>query len=441
MWANEPTTYSEFAVLASGQGGAVSPIVAPDGLPVVTAVDGIPAAPALLAHAAAALGVSGTADFTGTPLDPVALALADALRRQRIQRMRLEGGEERDVVVLPVPLRSLAGRTLLERIFHPELTPGHVTPDTRVAWTPTVPAYGAAPAEPVLPVPKFDPGVAYLALPVDGSVPIICQMRRSAIGWPEHVAKRTFAQERLDAIPASELELALPYRTGRIAASDHSGYLDLVANCADYGVWVVSRRAVAEALAAFARSLAALHKAGEVHGDLKPSNVLLTVSGPAAIDSLDLRTGERAAAMTRGWAAPEQILGTNVSPQTDIYAIGLHLLELICGVLYGEESQVAIPVGGRALERHTLLRNPGVFVDATEAPIAASAVEPWRGLIERCLRFEPADRFADVAEVADAVAELASADTLTGEYRVPLAFGRRSTVRAEGGEAGPGWLV
>lgn len=145
--------------------------------------------------------------------------------------------------------------------------------------------------------------------------------------------------------------------------------------------------------------------------------------------------------MTRGWAAPEQILGLPVCPQTDLYAFGMLLLEFVNGVLYGEEAQITIPVGGRLLERHTLLRNPGVFIDPDTAPIARGAVEVWRELIERCVRFEPSERLASMREAAAILDSVTASGSLTGEYRVPLSFGSRVTAGRVGGETGPAWLA
>ncbi len=216
-------------------------------------------------------------------------------------------------------------------------------------------------------------------------------------GGPEVAGKRQFAPERLDCVPESEIEFWLRSGKERVAAADHEKHLALLAQDPSYVEWIVTRNAAVKALAGLARGLNALHDTGEVHGDLKPANILLTAEGAVAIDSLGLRDGQRSAAMTRGWAAPEQVLGLPVSPRTDQFALGMLLLEITCGVLYGEEAQITIPVGGRAVERHTLRRNPGVFIDADSAPIARGAVEEWRDLIERCVRFRAA-RSADLDE-------------------------------------------
>ncbi len=82
-----------------------------------------------------------------------------------------------------------------------------------------------------------------------------------------------------------------------------------------------------------AEALATIHAAGGVHGDLKPSNVLLAPDGPRVTD-LGIARAAAATPLTRGGAlvgtlgylAPEQVVDGRVRPASDVFALGGVLL-------------------------------------------------------------------------------------------------------------------
>ena len=94
-------------------------------------------------------------------------------------------------------------------------------------------------------------------------------------------------------------------------------------------------------LRATARSLLGalghVHAAGIVHGDLKPSNLLLRAPGAVVLadfGSAGLAGDPRAAASAAGtplYFAPEQFQGAPASPATDLYAVGAILWEAATG--------------------------------------------------------------------------------------------------------------
>jgi hypothetical protein len=97
------------------------------------------------------------------------------------------------------------------------------------------------------------------------------------------------------------------------------------------------------ALVAVLEGLTVAHAGGVVHGDLKPSNVLLTASGLVKLcdfgvaQSLGPRkdgSGRRIRAGTPQYMAPEQFETTvDLDPRTDLYAVGAMLYQVLTGLL------------------------------------------------------------------------------------------------------------
>jgi serine/threonine protein kinase len=110
------------------------------------------------------------------------------------------------------------------------------------------------------------------------------------------------------------------------------------------------------------------HRNLVVHRDLKPSNILVTGAAPGHVKLLDFGiaklldeaegnalTGSDTRLLTPDYAAPEQILGQPVSTQTDVYALGVLLFELLTGRLpyrsAGSGPRVAAAIVDEAPER------------------------------------------------------------------------------------------
>ncbi len=82
-------------------------------------------------------------------------------------------------------------------------------------------------------------------------------------------------------------------------------------------------------------ALAALHRDGIVHGDLKPSNIMLKRTGNAKIVDLgsafDLEQQPARRTCTPTYAAPEVLEGGESSPRSDLASLGYVLIEMLAG--------------------------------------------------------------------------------------------------------------
>lgn len=82
-------------------------------------------------------------------------------------------------------------------------------------------------------------------------------------------------------------------------------------------------------------ALAALHREGIVHGDIKPANIMLKRTGISKIIDLgsafELSDPPKTRACTPSYAAPEVLDGQMSTPQSDLASMGYVLLELLAG--------------------------------------------------------------------------------------------------------------
>jgi serine/threonine-protein kinase len=140
--------------------------------------------------------------------------------------------------------------------------------------------------------------------------------------------------------------------------------------------------------------LAAAHEKGVLHRDLKPANVMIDGRGKVIIMDFGLAgLAEHVASDVRSgtpaYMAPEQLAGTEVSPRSDIYALGLVLYEIF--------------TGRRAFEASSMMEL--IEMQERAAPLSISSVardlDPAvERVILRCLRPDPRQRPASARAVA-----------------------------------------
>ena len=159
------------------------------------------------------------------------------------------------------------------------------------------------------------------------------------------------------------------------------------------------------------------HQAGVIHHDIKPGNIMLDSRsrvkildfGLAVLTSRERSAGETeetfvtrtsAQASTGGtvpYMAPEQLRGEPTDGRCDIFSFGVLLYECLTGRLpFRGETSIDV--------LHAILRD-------TPAPLRSLIPEiapEWEQLVERCVAKSPAQRFASMGEVLEALSRVAA---------------------------------
>jgi WD40 repeat protein len=159
-------------------------------------------------------------------------------------------------------------------------------------------------------------------------------------------------------------------------------------------------REAAALVEALARAVQAAHEHQIIHRDLKPANVLLLDDGTPKITDFGLAKKLDEAGQTRSGAimgtpsymAPEQAggKGKEVGPAADVYALGAILYECLTGR----------PPFKAATALDTILQ---VTTDEPVPPVQLQSKTPrdLETICLKCLRKEPAQRYASAAELAE----------------------------------------
>jgi hypothetical protein len=171
--------------------------------------------------------------------------------------------------------------------------------------------------------------------------------------------------------------------------------------------WPAAVRIASEVSAA----LAAAHARGIVHRDVTPANVMLTPSGAKVVDfGISALIGENdidpdgSLLGTPAYLAPERLEGGQVSPATDVYAVGLLIYRTLIGQLPWDVGTTT------ALLRAHQYTEPEPLPHVEGLPPAVEA------LIARCLEKRPDDRPSS-AELARVLAGVAAGNPATRGFQ------------------------
>lgn len=170
---------------------------------------------------------------------------------------------------------------------------------------------------------------------------------------------------------------------------------------------------VLDIVAQTAAALAAAHKVGLVHRDVKPGNLLITPDGRVKITDFGIaRIADQVPLTATGqvmgtvqYLSPEQASGHPASPATDIYSLGIVAYEALAGRRpFSGESQVAIAMAQ---------------INETPPELPLTIPESVRSLVMACIAKNPADRPASATDLAVAADALRRNDLAAAIRAVP----------------------
>lgn len=162
-----------------------------------------------------------------------------------------------------------------------------------------------------------------------------------------------------------------------------------------------------------ADGLAFAHTHNQVHGDIKPDNLLLS-AGPDGTQTLKIcdfglvrlmnsgvRTIANAIPGTPAYMSPEQVQDLPLDGRSDLYSLGVVLYEVTTGMLPFQANTVTAAVHAHVFMQplRPCQANPDVSPEVDE-------------IVLRCLTKNPNDRFASASELSAALAAVTRTDSV-----------------------------
>ena len=186
-----------------------------------------------------------------------------------------------------------------------------------------------------------------------------------------------------------------------------------------------SAERVVQVMRPVASALHYAHHLGMAHCDVKPANILIDDSGRVLLSDFGVaRLTESAATLTLlssgtpAYMAPEQIIGQDPTPATDIYSLGIVQYEMLSGgerPFTGEKAQTTGSTAEKVRWEHLNLDPPSM---RSLNPDVSPALEK---VVWNCLEKEPGQRYTSALRLMEAVERAIDApDMLDVETEITL---------------------
>lgn len=141
-----------------------------------------------------------------------------------------------------------------------------------------------------------------------------------------------------------------------------------------------------------AKGLRAMHRAGYVHADLKPNNIMVMTDGTVKLidlgQSSKMNEPKPRVQGTPDYMAPEQVQRGVLDARTDVFGLGATLHKMLTGVPVKTEINKAITMNSQNMVGRRLEDTDGNSLD--ELPSSVSK------LLFDCCRYEADDRIQDM---------------------------------------------
>lgn len=147
-----------------------------------------------------------------------------------------------------------------------------------------------------------------------------------------------------------------------------------------------------------AQALGVAHERDMVHRDVKPQNVLIDSTGRAKLTDFGISrqldeqgmTAPGRVLGTTDYVAPEQAMGKQVDPRSDIYSLGIVLYEMLTGAVpFEAETQIGVAM------KHVNEELPDVQAIRPDISAASASV------VDRATAKDAEDRYQTIGEMAE----------------------------------------